>query len=101
MKRFFKNFISRLTPSCREMARLCSESLDRDLTFGERLRMRIHGWICSWCIDYSDQIHQVNSIVREEAESLAEMSSEAMPAECRERIRQLIEESAQNQKTSG
>lgn len=97
MRRIFINFISGVTPSCREMTRLCSESLDRELSFGERLRMRMHGWICSWCIDYSDQIHQINSIVKEEADSLSEKKSDVMPAECRERIRKILAESAQNQ----
>lgn len=85
--------MSGLTPSCQDMSRLCSESLDRKLTLGERIRMKMHGWICSWCIDYSDQVHHVNQTVKSEGESLAELKDDRLSEECKARMKALMEAS--------
>ena len=83
------------------MSRLCSESLDRDLTFLERVRMKMHGWICSWCIDYSDQVHHVNNAAKEEAESLAELKNERLSEDCKARMKAMMEASAKEAKKEG
>lgn len=83
--------MSALTPSCQDMARLCSKSLDQKLTLGERMRMRMHGWICSWCIDYSDQVHKVNQSVKDQGESLAELKDDRLSEDCKARMRALLE----------
>jgi hypothetical protein len=52
---WLENGIARWTPSCREVARLASEALERRLTLRERLAMRIHFMICYLCRRYADQ----------------------------------------------
>ena len=88
--------MSGLTPSCQDMSRLCSESLDRKLTLGERIRMCMHGWICSWCIDYSDQVNKVNDSVKDQGESLAELKDERLSDDCKARMKAMMEASGQN-----
>lgn len=44
------------TPDCAEMSRLASQSLERPLPPGLRLRMRLHHLICVWCQRYSRQL---------------------------------------------
>lgn len=97
MKGLFTRVISSLTPSCQDMSRLCSQSLDRKLTLKERICMRMHGWICSWCIDYSDQVHKVNQTVHDEGESLAELKDDCLSEDCKERMRTLMEASAKEE----
>jgi hypothetical protein len=94
MKGLFIKAISRMSPSCRDMSRLCSQSLDRTLTLRKRICMRMHGWICSWCIDYSDQVHKVSSTVREEGESLAELKDDKLSEDCKARMRAIMEASS-------
>ena len=53
--------------------------------------MRMHGWICGWCIDYSDQVHKVNQTVQNEGESLAELKDERLSEDCKQRMRALME----------
>jgi hypothetical protein len=45
-----------LTPNCADMARLASESLDKALPLGLRLRMRLHFLVCVWCARYFKQL---------------------------------------------
>ena len=42
--------------SCREATRLASQGLDRPLSFGERVRLRLHLAICSGCANFTRQI---------------------------------------------
>jgi hypothetical protein len=99
MKRFFSNAIARITPSCKEMSRLSSESLDRKLTIGERCCMWMHGWICGWCQDYSKQVSKVNDSVKDEGESLAELCKGNLSEDCKARMRTLINTSTQKDST--
>ncbi len=93
MKKLFTKVIGGISPCCRDMAILSSQSLDRRLTFRERFSMRMHGWICSWCVDYSDQVSKVNDTVTGEGESLAEMRDEKLSDACKERIKAMMKPS--------
>ena len=45
-----------LKPTCKEIHRLASEGLDRDLTTVERLRMRLHLLVCEACTNFAGQM---------------------------------------------
>jgi predicted anti-sigma-YlaC factor YlaD len=45
-----------LKPTCKEVHRLVSEGLDRDLSVVERLRMRIHLMVCDACRKFDGQM---------------------------------------------
>jgi hypothetical protein len=51
--------------SCRSYSRLAVARLDRPLTFGEQVRYRIHGLLCSLCRNYSKQLRVVGELSRE------------------------------------
>ena len=94
MKSLFVKAIARITHSCQRMSRLCSESLDRKLSLWERMRMCMHGWICSWCMDYSKQVNKVSSTVQDKGESLAELKNDQLSDECKARMRAILEKSS-------
>jgi len=48
--------VVRVTPRCAEMARLCSEGMERNLPLRLRWRMRLHLMICAWCGRYQRQL---------------------------------------------
>jgi hypothetical protein len=41
---------------CREAAKLASQRMDRDLSFGERVSLRVHLAICDGCTNFTRQI---------------------------------------------
>ena len=43
-------------PSCKEVSHLVSHGLDRELGFGERLRLRAHLAICNGCRNFKRQM---------------------------------------------
>lgn len=45
-----------LKPTCREVHRLTSESLDRELTMVERARVGMHLVVCNACRNFTEQM---------------------------------------------
>ncbi len=50
--------------NCQEHARLASESMDRSLSFWDRLSVKIHQWICPACKQLIDQFDAIRIACR-------------------------------------
>jgi len=50
--------------SCREATRLASQGLDRPLSFGERVRLRVHLAVCAGCTNFSRQAELLRRAVQ-------------------------------------
>jgi predicted anti-sigma-YlaC factor YlaD len=59
--------------SCKQVARLVSQGLDRELGFAERVRLRVHLAICDGCTNFSKQV----AFMREAMARLAEQPPKA------------------------
>ena len=78
---------------CREISRLVSESMERDLPFRRRLEVRMHLMMCRMCWGFARQIRLLRRGARENPERLGpdETAPEAkLPEEARERIKAAI-----------
>ncbi|MDB5761141.1 MAG: hypothetical protein JWQ21_136 [Herminiimonas sp.] len=53
-----------LKPTCKEVHRLTSESLDRDLSPIERIRMRVHLLVCDACRTFGGQMDLLHRAMR-------------------------------------
>lgn len=53
-----------LKPTCREVHRLVSESMDRKLTVVERGRKHVHLMVCAACTRFSGQMDLLRQAVR-------------------------------------
>jgi hypothetical protein len=51
--------------SCKEVTRLVSEGLDRNLGFAERVRLRMHLAVCAGCSHFTKQMTFIRKAVRE------------------------------------
>jgi len=51
--------------SCKEAARLTSQGLDRKLSFGERVTLRVHLAICDGCTNFKDQVAFLRRAVKQ------------------------------------
>jgi hypothetical protein len=54
----------RLKPTCREVHRLVSEGMDRDLSMVERTRMRLHLMVCGACTRFNGQMSFLRQAMR-------------------------------------
>jgi len=79
------------TLNCPEMSRLASQSLERPLPLGTRLKVRLHFLICVWCKRYFKQLkflHDAAPHFHEHAETLP---NRGLSAEARQRIVQRLQ----------
>ncbi|GAB2859921.1 hypothetical protein GCM10027277_30570 [Pseudoduganella ginsengisoli] len=56
--------MDKLKPTCREVHRLVSEGMDRDLTLVERARMRLHLMVCGACTRFNVQMDTLRRAMR-------------------------------------
>jgi predicted anti-sigma-YlaC factor YlaD len=50
---------------CKDVTRLVSEGLDRELGFGERVALRVHFLMCKGCRTFEDQMARLRQAVRD------------------------------------
>ena len=79
--------------SCRQAAELASERLDRRISLGERLRLRLHLALCRSCSRYQRQLR----FLRRAVHGLARRPSppeaaQRLPEDARERIRRRLDQ---------
>ncbi|HYE13022.1 MAG TPA: hypothetical protein VD968_01120 [Pyrinomonadaceae bacterium] len=85
-------FLLRRLPACKEMVRVMSESMERPLTPRERVMLKLHLWVCAWCVWYLEQLRLLRESLRARA---ARAEAEGPPgvslsAEARERIKSAL-----------
>ena len=51
--------------TCKEVSHLVSQGLDRELGWGERMRLRIHLSICDGCTHFKKQMDFLRRAMRE------------------------------------
>jgi hypothetical protein len=54
-----------IKPTCREVHRLVSEGMDRDLSLVERTRMRLHLMVCEACTRFTGQMDLLRRAMRQ------------------------------------
>lgn len=92
------DFWRTLNAPCRSMARLASESLDRDLAGAERIALRSHLIYCRACRLYSRQIEALHRALRDLApldpstgvDPGIRNDGNGLPDEVRERIKRRL-----------
>lgn len=57
-----------LTGTCKQVTHLISEGMDRDLSFGERIRIRFHLMMCKGCANFDKQMGTLRAASRAFAE---------------------------------
>ena len=53
-----------IKPTCREVHRLTSEGLDRELSMGEKVRVRMHLLVCNACRNFNVQMQLIRRAMR-------------------------------------
>jgi hypothetical protein len=81
--------IQRLT--CREVTRLCSQAMDRRLTFHERVSLCVHSLLCSYCRNYIRQIRLLRRYARHMSELADSAFEHGLPSSSASRIKKRLE----------
>jgi len=77
---------------CSEISRLVSDSMDRKLSFYQRLGIRIHLMMCRYCARYRKQLFFLRKTIRfHSAMAVDEKPSTDLSDESRNRIKRAIQ----------
>jgi hypothetical protein len=76
------------------MAPVMSESLERRLTLRERVILKLHLWVCIWCVWYLEHLRMMRKTLREGPSDISDNKSSegSLTAEARERIKRALRE---------
>jgi hypothetical protein len=87
-------FLLRRLPTCKQMAPVMSESLERSLRLRERATLKLHLWVCVWCVWYLENLRTMREALRtrgaQEEEADEVDSAVKLSEEARERIRRAL-----------
>jgi hypothetical protein len=82
-------------PPCKEMVQTASDSLDRKLGPMERVIFKLHLMACEPCVKYLEQSKFIRKAIEEmEAEEIAVTERPTLSEEARERMKQMLRNSA-------
>ena len=80
------------TPTCAEMSRLASLSLEQPPPFALRLKMRLHHLICVWCRRYERQLTILHRAAPHAHDDLSALVACGLSPEARQRLLQRLRE---------
>lgn len=84
-----------LIPDCKTVTRMVSESMDTELPWGQRMKMRMHLIMCKYCSRFKRQL----DLLRKASQSLASHPAEpdassVLPQDVRDHIKKALRESS-------
>jgi hypothetical protein len=90
LKHSIRYWLLRKLPTCQQTVEKISQSMERKLTLGERINLKLHLWICAWCQWYLEHLQIIRETARAKAAESPDLNSitgPALSAEARERIK--------------
>ncbi len=64
--------------------------MERDLSLGLRLKLRVHYLMCSFCERYAKQLRYMRTVAREFPEKIGDIAKEKLPDNAKARMRAVV-----------
>lgn len=91
VKHGVRYWLLRRLPPCQSTVETISQSMERPLSFKERVQLKLHLWICAWCQWYLEQLQLIRETARAKADQAPDLDTgNGLSAEARERIRRKL-----------
>lgn len=77
--------------TCKDTSPLISESMDGHISFGKRLRLKIHLTICKACQCYKNQLEIIKNLAKKiGSEDFSSKKNQTLRPEVKEKIKQSL-----------
>ena len=91
LKHSIRYWLLRNMPACQQTVQTISESMERSLSLQERIKLKLHLWICVWCQWYMEHLHVIRDASRAQASKAPDViTSVTLSDEARDRIRRRL-----------
>ena len=77
--------------TCKQASQLISQSLDKKLNWQERFALRLHLFICKYCLRFSQQLNTLRVALKRVSEAVENDTNITLPSETKARIAKSIE----------
>ena len=77
--------------TCKQASQFISASLDRPLTFSERLMLKLHLFICNKCRQFSQHLQTIRVAIKTMVDSIEGNNNIEMPSAAKKRIADLVD----------
>jgi argininosuccinate lyase len=77
--------------TCKQASQIISQSLERKLSWNERFALKLHLFICKYCLRFSQQLHTLRVALKRINENVENDTNIRMPSETKARIAKSIE----------
>jgi hypothetical protein len=77
--------------TCKQASKLISQSLDHPLTWSEKMRLRLHLFICDPCRHFRRQLNLLRTLLHRMRVSIENDHAIKLPLEVKDRIMHRIE----------
>ena len=82
--------------NCKEVTRLISDTMDREIPFHRRMGIRIHLLMCRFCARYLKQLRTIRELMHLQMINIENSQSlDDLPPQARDRIRNVIQDKLQ------
>jgi hypothetical protein len=94
IKSILGKIMSSYMPTCEEVTRLKSESMDSALPIRQRLAIKIHILFCQWCRKYGKQLEMIRRAARKYQTMVDNVDREPSPLspEFKDRLKDLLKD---------
>lgn len=75
------------TPRCRDIVRIASQGMERELPASVRVKLWVHNLTCCWCQRYMQQLRYLRKTACAFPEKAGEISRAALSAAARDRLK--------------
>lgn len=94
LKKQVITWLSHRLPACKEVTRLASDKMERQLSLRQRLGVKLHLLMCSLCKRYVQQLQAMREVARQHTAMLetdVAKPSAQLSNEARERLKQMLQ----------
>lgn len=82
--------------TCKDASRLISKSLDRPLSWSDRIKLKFHLFICDACNRFNSQLNQLRIAVKRMRHEAENDDSIQLPLEAKARIAKQVASTAES-----
>ena len=91
LKHSVRFWLLRTLPTCQQTVETISQSMERSLTLSERIKLKLHFWICVWCQWYIEHLRLIRDASRAQGGEVPDrMAGATLSDDARERIRRRL-----------
>ncbi len=94
MKQTVIEWLARRLPTCKEVTRMASDTMERKFALRQRIEMKLHFMVCAWCLRYFKQLQLMRELAHQHETQTANeppVPTSSLSPQARERMKRSLQ----------